>query len=446
MARSTLDSFEAAWLRGVFMRALRAAVTSSLVAAGCSSGETSPCPDGKRLNLAELKPAAPFDFAAVRVSGDFAGPTPIPDYTRTGEPCSGATDSAACLAALTEGPQTSEVEVDPGLGCGMSGCNYLVTTSGDEVERYTSHDDLLAFLGPIDAPEDARLLLLADYAVECSSTRVERNRGGFRVTTLRTTNSCPVEFSRVTVQVSTAGEIDELASRAVPSDGNGPCPGRRPEGLVITHQPSALTKLGDHFAAISELEAASVTAFEVLANELEHHCAPTSIIAATYAAARDEVRHAHATARIAERFGATPATPIILAQPVRSLEAIALDNATEGCVRETFGALLGHYQAANARDPEVAALMREIAQDETHHAALSYQLDAWIMPRLDPPARARVEAARHAAVSELTKAGSVQPSRQLRELAGIPDATASATLIASVASELWPSDSTAVSS
>jgi hypothetical protein len=362
---------------------------------------------------------------------------------RTGEPCSGATDSAACLAALKQGPPTSEVEIDPGLGCGMVGCTYLVTTAGDKVEHYSSRDDVLAFLGPIDSPEDARLLLLGDYEVECGTTRVERNGSGFRVTTLRAKGSCPVEFSRVTVQVSAAGEIDELGSRAVPPTGITACPGRRPEGLMITPHPAALRKLGDHFAAISELEAASVTAFEVLASELDQHCAPAWIIAATRAAARDEVRHAHATARIAQRFGATPTTPKILSQPVRSLEEIALDNATEGCVRETFGALLGHYQAATARDPEIAALMREIAQDETRHAALSYQLDAWIMPRLAPAARARVDAARHAAVSELTEAVSAQPSRQLRELAGFPDATTAATLIANVASDLWSSYATA---
>jgi hypothetical protein len=37
--------------------------------------------------------------------------------------------------------------------------------------------------------------------------------------------------------------------------------------------------------------------------------------------------------------------------------------------RETFGALLGHDPAATARDPEIAALMREIAEDETRHVA-----------------------------------------------------------------------------
>jgi demethoxyubiquinone hydroxylase (CLK1/Coq7/Cat5 family) len=60
----------------------------------------------------------------------------------------------------------------------------------------------------------------------------------------------------------------------------------------------------------------------------------------------------------------------------RSLEAIALDNVSEGCVRELYGALVATYQARVARDPEVRAVVTRIAREETQHAALSLRSSA----------------------------------------------------------------------
>ena len=56
--------------------------------------------------------------------------------------------------------------------------------------------------------------------------------------------------------------------------------------------------------------------------------------------------------------------------PRRPVE-IARENAEEGCVRETFGALLAAHQAAYACDPEVREVMTRIAGDELRHAALA---------------------------------------------------------------------------
>jgi hypothetical protein len=227
MARSAFESFEALWLRGVFMRALSVAVASSLVAAGCaSSAEPSPCPEGRLIDLSKVKPASPFDFAAIRAARRAAaGPPASSEWTSAGEPCSGATDAAECLDALNAGPPNSVLELGPELRCGEHGCTYVVTTAGDEIDYYNFGAEVLEFLGPIDSPEDARLWLAGTYEVECGETRVERKGGGFRVTTLRQTDSCPAEFSRVTVQVSAAGKVTELDSQALPSDPNGSCSG-----------------------------------------------------------------------------------------------------------------------------------------------------------------------------------------------------------------------------
>ena len=79
--------------------------------------------------------------------------------------------------------------------------------------------------------------------------------------------------------------------------------------------------------------------------------APQPLLALARQAAADEVRHSAVTAELARKYGGTPQPPVVVARPVRSLPEIAAENEVEGCVRETYAALLATYQAAHARDP-----------------------------------------------------------------------------------------------
>ncbi len=74
----------------------------------------------------------------------------------------------------------------------------------------------------------------------------------------------------------------------------------------------------------------------------------------------------------------------------RSVFEIALDNAREGCVRETFGALLGWALAGRARDAKVRDFYSRIARDETRHASLSWRLHAWLRAGRDRRSCARL--------------------------------------------------------
>ena len=121
----------------------------------------------------------------------------------------------------------------------------------------------------------------------------------------------------------------------------------------------------------------------------------------------------------------------------RPLDEIALENAVEGCVRETFGALLGAYQAASAADPEVAAAMAGIAEDEARHAALAWRLAAWLEPRLDAGGLAAVRAARAEAVATLRRELADPIPPELERLAGVPGPARALTLLAGLARELW---------
>lgn len=211
--------------------------------------------------------------------------------------------------------------------------------------------------------------------------------------------------------------------------------GRRPEGMseiqVMCDDP------GGYFAQIAQLEAASVTAFRVLRDELRALGAPKSLLRAAGRAARDEVRHARATAALARRFGGT-LSPATIARPARrSLETIALENAVEGCVRETYGALLATRQAQLARDPVVRSAMMRIARDETRHASLSWRVGRWLEARLEPAARRNVEHAKERAARELRLSLANEPACHFAELAGLPSPTEAEQLAGHMARLLW---------
>ena len=99
---------------------------------------------------------------------------------------------------------------------------------------------------------------------------------------------------------------------------------------------------------------------------------------------------------------------------------MAIDNAIEGCVRETYGALLAKRQAQTAAEPAVRALMAPIAVDEARHAALSWEIDSWAQRQLGRRDRTTLRAARCHAVEELRKELFAVPHAELQRAAGIP--------------------------
>ena len=212
------------------------------------------------------------------------------------------------------------------------------------------------------------------------------------------------------------------------------CPGgRRPEGLVLA---AGAPGAGALFAQVAQLEAASVPAFERLARELRAHGAPPTLTAEATRARADERHHARAMTALARRFGAgdvpRPQMPRHIA--VRSLEAVAIENAVEGCVREAYGALVATHQAARAADPVVRLAMAPIAVDETRHAALSCAVDEWARSRLRAAARRRVDRARRDACEALENDVGQSAPAAVGALAGLPDADAARMLARAVGS------------
>ncbi len=214
--------------------------------------------------------------------------------------------------------------------------------------------------------------------------------------------------------------------------------GRRPAGLVRARQlRPARDPLGDYFARAAHLEAASVYAFERLGRELEAHRAPRELVLAAERSARDEIRHARAMGRLARRFGAEAPPARVRGGGVRALSAIALENAVEGCVRETFGALVASWQAVHARDPQVRTTMRAIARDETRHAALAWAVARWAQARLEARVRDRIAKAARSAVVQLRRDVPVEVGSRFAREAGLPERAAARALVDGMSRTVW---------
>ena len=212
------------------------------------------------------------------------------------------------------------------------------------------------------------------------------------------------------------GSGDQLRCEYHPAPCGGT--GRRPEGLVLGQAPRGACAVGDYLARSAELEAASVPAFRRLAAELSAHGAPPGLRRRALSAGRDEVRHARSMARLAARHGAR-ASPLRLQRPgPRALVELAVENAVEGCVRETFGAAVAIRQALTATDPAVRRALAGIADDEVRHAQLAWDIAAWAEAQLGPPERRRVTRARRAAARALDSE-LVEPAAALLRL-GLP--------------------------
>ncbi len=200
-----------------------------------------------------------------------------------------------------------------------------------------------------------------------------------------------------------------------------PCEGRRPHGLK---DPPFRAKGGlrRHLADAAWLEAASVNAFRRLRRELEAHGAPRRLLRSVSRSARDERRHARTARALARRFGVS--VPPVACAPFerRSLFDLALENAVEGCVRETWGALVAMHQAERARDLGVRAAMAGIARDELRHAELAWRIERWLAPRLTRKHRRRLGEARRGALHQLNEELTRELGRSERERLGLPGA------------------------
>jgi hypothetical protein len=214
--------------------------------------------------------------------------------------------------------------------------------------------------------------------------------------------------------------------------------GRKPTGLrKLAHAVRSPTARGAYFARMAYDEAASVHAFVIMRDELSFHGAPRALVRGAERAARDEIRHAKLMVLQADAEGTSvPKARVRRRSEPRTLLAIARQNAVEGCVNETFGALLLRWQAANADDPATRRTFARIAKDEARHAALSWAVARWIDRRLDDTSRRLVANARRRAMHSLERAVEARAASSREPSLGRPDAAEARALVAGLAAAL----------
>lgn len=203
--------------------------------------------------------------------------------------------------------------------------------------------------------------------------------------------------------------------------------GRRPAGLdteqIVSAQPlSPMAEVGAFFAELSYLEHAAVTAFAYLVEELKAYRAPDTLIDIATAAIQEEREHVELMGALARRYGATPKVSTSAPFALRPLADIAIENAREGCVRESFGSLLGYWQAMTSEDPAVRATMERIAHEESNHGALSWAIDEWIRPQLRAEEIDAYQQAHAEAIEGIRSEIKDDPSEAMQRLAGFPTA------------------------
>lgn len=337
----------------------------------------------------------------------------------------------------------------------------LFVTRGDDVQHIQTIDELRTFLLPIDAPAKAVFLasqwfrayhqVSAEFGFDCATGQVETFGEGYRV--LLRHRSYPCRPSRSSADAPVAETLGETwvyigrngalsmgEHRTIAMGPSAVChpAGRRPLEYRVEGARNGANPLGQTLTEMADLEAASIPSFARLAEELAWYGAPEALVAAARRAQKDEVRHARSVGRLAERFGGRrPKVPAISLQP-RALLVMALENATEGCVREVVGALLSSYQKDHATCRPLARLLGRISDDETRHGELALAVERWVTGLLTEEEKEVVRRAKGEAVANLMASVSEEPEGPSQRPLGLPPAAVACALAEALQKTRWP--------
>ena len=347
-------------------------------------------------SVSELRTPEPLDYLEVRRLASDSNH--VREAARYGDACAGVSNADACQRAY-------EAVVGETLCLPRDCPPFFVVGRGGKFAR-AGADALGTLLGAVDTPGEALLVgALHGHPLRCADLYVPAHVGtlvrpvGAEYELMTTAEDCGEDIFVEQLRIAADGSL-VAHSRTVLAHSDCVI-GRRPAGVCSARETTSRTLLGSFLAKMAALEAASVHAFRQLSRELALLGAPRALITAAERAASDETKHARAVARLARRFGANAhELEVELAAPRTRLQ-LALDNAVEGCVRETFGALVATYQAATARDAAARNVLVQIARDETRHAQFSWQLRQWLVPQLAPAEQRRVQRAQRRALSSL---------------------------------------------
>lgn len=365
-----------------------------------------------------------------------------------GEPCAGASDKPACLAAFDALPEEGGIEiVSSGFWGERPGTIHELTrysyTHGDQAAAITTQEGFDQFLLPIDdAKKAAALIALSketkDYGTPDCGVPAARFMPEGIVVRVREPAECTeyhVDKEHLLL-VRPDGGIEHLEERVLDVIFQGCVVGRMTEGVHVAIHPSKRT-VADHLAEMAALEAAAVHAFRRLAAEMRVLGAPGWMVERAEEAAEDEVRHASMVGREARRHGGKLRAVEVGPMPLRPILEIALENAREGMVRETYGALSAYHHAHAASDPRLARLFARLAEDETRHSALSIEFGKFLETKLNPKERELVDRARLKAVDALYMELGTALADEVHDVLGWPRPEAARAMLRGAFPAVW---------
>jgi rubrerythrin len=141
-------------------------------------------------------------------------------------------------------------------------------------------------------------------------------------------------------------------------------------------------------------EHASVATFARLSLELMALGAPPSLVRRAHEAALDEIRHAEICFDTASDLLGREVRPGPLAGadgPLRTTPtSLALASLVDGCLGEGFATVMLEALAKRTSDPERAAVLTQIADDERRHAELAWSVLGWAIESGGPTVAASV--------------------------------------------------------
>ncbi len=398
--------------------------------------ETVKCGPLDSARYANITPGPGIDgiaFRALALDPATGELTPAIALDSSGTPCATARDRAACLTKVSATQTNAGWNVsDRTSGQFAPGgyyTDYGIVTAGDDVHLITTVEELRAAVAPIDSlKKAAAFALVSGVSLSCGQPNARIDDDGILFQQI--SRSCSGQSTEYLTKMTRDGRVTKSEHQLHPKDTN--CiEGRRPAGLASQAEPW-LTSLPAHYAAIAHMEAAAVIAFADLERDLARVNAPAALRARVARGRLDEIDHAARITDIARRFGAEPARPevVVAAGRVPTVLELAIENATEGCVREAYGALVATHQATFAADPSARSAFARIAADEADHAELSFDLGEWLASMLSPSEVALVARAQDTAWDELARACDVEPAIEVVWSAGMPTAAAARQLLA----------------
>lgn len=237
---------------------------------------------------------------------------------------------------------------------------------------------------------------------------------------------CDVTFTRISVSFPPAP----------PGCPPRPVVGRMPAGAHFETQ-EVTSELGDYFSSMAAMETAAVTAFRYLARELEAYQAPESLIAKARLAVSEEIDHAEMAGLLSQAYEAAVPHVEVDDFQLRSLFEVALENAVEGCVNETFAAACGLWQHQHAELAAFKAVMARVAEEESGHAELSWEIHSWIMPQLTEAQQQHINAAQAEAIESLYATFRAEESPHVRRAVGLPESADAMRLLGELRGNLW---------